>query len=106
MTYVSKVIVKVVHTETRGHLPLLTCWSFLGTTVISRKHLVGPLCYTRESLEAWTHARGEEDVGTRKNFMEIKAVEVTFGQNAPFSECLLELYKWWLYLASGRTQCP
>lgn len=42
----------------------------------------------------------------RENFMEKKAMEVIFEQNALFFECLLEFYKWWLYLASGRTHCP
>lgn len=61
VTY-SKVIVKVNHTEKRGRLPFLKYWSFLGTRVISLKHLVGPPCRTRDSLETRTRGRVEEDV--------------------------------------------
>lgn len=46
----SKALVKVNHTEKRGRLPLLKYWSFLGTRVISLKHLVGPPCETH-----WKH---------------------------------------------------
>lgn len=106
VTY-SKVIGKVNHTEKRGRLPVLKYWSFLGTRVISLEHLGGPPCRTRDSLETRAPGRVEEDVWLLETFPWGKrATEVMFAHNAAFSGCFLELYKWWLSLASGRTRCP
>lgn len=76
-------------------------------SVISLKHLGVPPCGTRDSLETRAPGRLEEDVWLLGTFpWGKKATEVMFVHNAAFSGCLLELHKWWLSLASGRTRCP
>lgn len=104
--WLSKVTVKVNHTEKGGFLPLPR----LNTAAFLEPELShGNTWQDHRAVPQTVWKRGLT-VGQRKRWMsgaismETKTMEVV--QNAHFAQCLLELYEWWLYLASGRTRCP